>query len=416
MPNPWEEYAESGPWDEYAPVPTANEEAEAAAKKAGSAPSRFMSGLSESANPLNILSFLANAVSQPGQAITDAVHIIPNTAENIVSKIRSGDYAGAAGFTAGLVAPAATMGVANPAISKILNKSAEKSYFRAINPTKEKAKFTTENQVVPELLRRRESAWSLESLRKKASNKAEDALKIMDEEWASLPNNAIVDTAPIVSAMDDTIKQYQVPGMKLDVTTGQRVPTIVSISPEAVENLTRIRNTVDDLGDKVSPQTLRKVRQIWDREVSKAGGYAGKEISEGSKIFAREEAANAIRRELANQFPDIAKINAEYTFWARVQGVTGETIRRRVGQSVPLGEQLATAAGGAGGLSSGGAMGAAGGAAMFKLATKVFRSPGYKMVSAVQKTKLANAFASGNLEAIQRSLSVINAGLPKDNQ
>src|SRR5204862_2237288 len=87
----------------------------------------------------------------------------------------------------------------------------------------------------------------------------------------------------------------------------------VKVNPDLVNRPTQSQRIFKQLGPDVSYESLNRVRRIWDAKVAKAGGYAGKTLSEGSMIDAMREGASAIRSELAKDRPDIAKRNKEYS-------------------------------------------------------------------------------------------------------
>ena len=103
-------------------------------------------------------------------------------------------------------------------------------------------------------------------------------------------------------------------------------------------------------------------------------------------LNAKKEATNSIRRELAQEHPDIAKINAEYSLWKGVDDILAETILRTDGQ-VGLLKHIAEAGMGSGGMAAGalltgttgGAMGGAAIAATLGRGLKImFQSPRWK--------------------------------------
>ena len=120
-------------------------------------------------------------------------------------------------------------------------------------------------------------------------------------------------------------------------------------------------------GGEASYSTLKKVRQVWDREVAESGGFQV-DLKERSVLNAKKEATNAIRRELARDHPDIAKINAEYSLWKTTDEILQETILRTDGQTGLL-KHMAEVGMGSGGMAAGSLLtgtlgGAMGGAAI----------------------------------------------------
>ena len=343
---------------------------------------------------------------RPEMALTG---MLGDVLENITGRAEKGDLAGAAGYGAAQVTPLGlALGAEKAGVTGAIGKRqvglAEKSYYKALNPTKEGMKFLTEKKVVPEMLKRK--TWGgLPALTGKAKEGARIALEEMDAIWKLIPDQKSVKTRPLVQSMNKVIKEFQVAGVqKTRISLGNIQGPIVSKksiiepAPEVTRNLRAVRDAIRDLGDNSSPQTLRKVRQIWDAEVARAGGYMGKNISDASILYARKEGANAIRSEIAKLSPDLAKVNAEYTLWKRLGDVVESTSMRKVGQATPLTEQLLTGGGLAGGIAHGGLLkGGAVGLAL-KEGAKFVRSPAWKTFNAVTRQRIADAIAGGMIK------------------
>lgn len=177
----------------------------------------------------------------------------------------------------------------------------------------------------------------------------------------------------------------------------------VEVNPDAVKHASDLQDTIRQLGPDVSYQSLNRVRQILDKQVSRSGAYAGKSLSEGSQLDTMKEAANAIRGELAKQSPDIAKLNAEYTFWRRVGDVAGQTAQRQTGQQGPLARIFAPILGAAAGMSHGGdVFSAVKGAAALTVANEIIHHPAFRTFSAVQMNSLAKAIAAGDVQGVAK--------------
>jgi len=99
---------------------------------------------------------------------------------------------------------------------------------------------------------------------------------------------------------------------------------------------------------------------------------------------------------LAQDYPDIAKINAEYSLWKDTAQVLTDTLARRQGQARPLGVKMAKAAGTAVGFGTGGIHGAILGRAAMGALESAISSPGWRTATAVAKDRLADAIAAGN--------------------
>jgi hypothetical protein len=115
--------------------------------------------------------------------------------------------------------------------------------------------------------------------------------------------------------------------------------------------------------------------------------------------------------------PDLAAVNAEWSFWKGLNDVLEQTLQRTQPQGPGLGRQLAetagTAAGSMVGASAAGPVGAAGGAlALGKLATlwrSATQSPQWRLASARAKNAVADAIVNGDLGQIAMALSRITS-------
>src|SRR5262249_41012616 len=126
-----------------------------------------------------------------------------------------------------------------------------------------------------------------------------------------------------------------------------------------------LKNTLLEVAEKnpttgkleVPVEKLRQLRQIWDETAAQAKVYQGKDLADAASGKIHAMAADGIRDVFDQQFPDIAKLNKEYSFWKNVEKVVGDTVLRREGQAKPLGQKIAGAAGAAIGATAGGATG-----------------------------------------------------------
>jgi hypothetical protein len=179
----------------------------------------------------------------------------------------------------------------------------------------------------------------------------------------------------------------------------------VPVDDAAIGHAGELQDIVRQLGPDVSPQSLNRLRQLWDSRVAKAGGYYGKTLNEGSLIDAQKEGANAIRNVLADENPDLAKLNAEYTFWKRVRGVAGATAERQTGQQGGIVKALAPAAGAAAGFAASGPSGALSLGAAFKYGQEIASSPIIRTMSAVAKSKLAHAMMADDVPGMAAAVT-----------
>lgn len=267
-----------------------------------------------------------------------------------------------------------------------LKAAAESQYLRALAPTTKemKAKAT---KIVPKLLERGVTAFTRKGLGEKAQRGLEVSGEALETVLETIPGKTPVGSGPILKALKDAKNAFLVPGTK------------VVADPKAVQAINQVEAVVRKLGKNVSFESLRGLRQIWDKSVAKSKGFLMDEVGSFS-VMAKREGSNAIRKELAKKFPDLAKVNAEYSFWKNVDDVVSATIQRTAGQAKPLGERAATLVGGAVGLAKSGIKSAATTALAFRTLARVLNSTAWNTMSAVQKNKIADALMSGSFTEI----------------
>jgi hypothetical protein len=306
---------------------------------------------------------------------------------------KSAAIAAAQGETPRGAALAGGFGAAGPLVASLgaklgpaLKEGAQRQMARVLGPTTKENKAITE-RVVPELLDRGFKGATRKSLHAQATFNLTKTGKALEVALDAVPKGTTVNTGPIVKHLDDAKQAFVVNGVEID--------------PTAVRRLDGLKETITQLGADVDYKSLRRVRQIYDQIVADARGFHGKTVAEGSTLDAQRELANAIRRELAKATPDVAKVNKEYSFWANVEKVLGDTLERTRSQSKPLGEQLIRGAAVAGGL-GGAASGTAGTAVPLAMVTaslnKLIRTPAWNTWSAVKKHQLAAHIASGRFD------------------
>jgi hypothetical protein len=118
---------------------------------------------------------------------------------------------------------------------------------------------------------------------------------------------------------------------------------IATIDENAVNAANAMQKVIQQYGESMPVRSARKVRQIFDEAVAKAGGYEGRSLPEGSLLDAKKVATSAIRENLASTHPELVPWNKEINFWLNVQKIAQETAKRRVGQQggilAPIAEQ-----------------------------------------------------------------------------
>jgi len=302
--------------------------------------------------------------------------------------------------------------VAGPVAKRLRGKAVEQ-VVQALGPTKERFKAMAEKRA-PELLKRG-FVGSREALEAKARDATRVAGEQIDEalkQFAAQP----VSVKPIVEALESAKAPF------LD-TTGSGLP--VALDTRAVNQLSSLQNTIEKYGAEISVESLVKVRRAWDAVVSQAGGYAhrgggaiGIPLKEQSEAWAKREGANAIRRVLAEDVPELAALNKEFAFWKDVRDVVGQTLKRTKPQEKGLVEKIVgTGAGGGvlgGTLAHGTAILPAASMALVagvaaKNLVRAFKSPRWKTLSAQTKSRLADALESGNPERINLAVGRVVA-------
>ena len=318
-----------------------------------------------------------------------------------VSGAQTGGDPAAMGLAAALGAGAEAVPAAMAAsrVPAMLKESAAKGYGQALAATKQGDKFLSQNQVVPGLLNRGEIALSLKRLLNKAENRAEFFGRAIGEAWEQLPADSRIALDSITSGMTKSADEM----LTIPASNGARVP-VTEYARQALGHMQTLKETLASVAER-SPETgalevpvqkLRQLRQAWDEVASQAKVYQGQQLADHAIGKIHAKAADAIREQLAAEFPDIAAINKEYSFWRNVQKVVGDTVLRKEGQAKPLSQQIAAAGGMAVGGATGGLHGAFMGKMMLEAVQKAVNSPLWKTTSAVYKNRLADAIAKGN--------------------
>lgn len=287
----------------------------------------------------------------------------------------------------------------SPLVPRLLRSSAEKQYGQAINATKQGNKWVSQNIAVPELLDRNVSAMTLKGLQKKATTSVDAIGNAINDAWKSLPEGSALELEPTWNAIEKSAGD----ALTITASNGKQIP-VTAQAQNALGNLNYLKQTLLDVAEQnptsgkleVPVEKLRQLRQAWDEVAAQAKVYQGQQLADAATGKIHAMAADAIRSHLGQEFPDIAALNKEFSFWKNVEKVVGDTVLRREGQAKPISRQLASAAGATAGAVAGGLHGAIlGKQAMDGLQT-LTNSTAWKTVSAVQKNKLAQYLAGGN--------------------
>lgn len=340
----------------------------------------------------------AIAGSALGAGGGEALRQLLSRALGLPAPSTSGEAARNIGVQSAYSGASEAVGQAIPRLSPRLLRWAEEQYAQFLYPTKQTTKDLAE-KVIPELLTRPRQAIQAtrRGLLRDAEQQAERTGERISAETAALPATVRPKPYRVIQALN----RY-----KNDFRVGK-----VVANPQAIAAADALQQTVKELGPSVSYQSLNRLRQIWDKDVARAGGFAGVDISGRITLDAKKAAADAIREELAKASPDIAKLKAEYTFWSRVQEVARATVKRSFGQQLTVANLART------GLGSFGIFELARGnkeegsiliaLAGLEAATK---SPLWRTTSAVTKNAIANAIASHNGRLALRLIAHIGSG------
>ena len=301
---------------------------------------------------------------------------------------------------------------------------AQRLYGRALAPTTAENKMLTQ-EIVPQLIQQRERAGfrGLPTLHERATSELARLNPQLDAAYvATAPGTTQLSAHQIVQDLDKLKDEYLVRGKA-------PAPTAVS----AVSKINEVQKLIQDQYIKpptpttpviqgfagaapvppaphppLTPTELRDIKQLFDEPVAKAKGFTVNDLATSYTLKAQKAAANSIRTIMAQANPDVAALNAKISFWIKVQDVTAATIERQTGQQGGLGKTLypyfaSTAAGavlgGAGYAVHGPEGGLLAGSipVLTQAAAQMVRSPAWRTTSAVFRSQVADAVASGNL-------------------
>lgn len=287
-----------------------------------------------------------------------------------------------------------------------LKRAAVGQYERALAPTTKINKGIVQD-IAPEMIDRGLHG-SLPALEEQAGQQAAAVRPQLNAAYTALPADATAGSGKQIVQDLETLKgRYIVDGKVA--------------KPQAVDAITNVQDIVKQYGDDIAPESLRKLKQIFDADPAAAGAYAGADLATKYTLKAQSAAGNSIRNILHEASPDVAALDKEISFWLDVQRVTRDSGLRKTGQAGGLVQSLSPLAGGAAaaaGMYAGGAhasLESAGGVVLATLATKVVRSAGWRTMSAVTKDAFADALARGDVgqvAALATRLGIAGAQSP----
>ena len=335
------------------------------------------------------------------------------------------------------VSPAA--GKAVSAVAKPLRAGAEKAVTQALGASKERFKAMA-GKVAPGVLDRKVTGWtgtSREKLLETAKAKAREAGEAIDQELTKQAGT-VVDPKPVIAALEKAKQTFidarevtaqELLGMGKSVQAKATqlpngnfsVPVVLDQRP--VRQLAQLQGVIDQLGPNPTIEQIIHVRRVWDTIVDQAGGYAqrssggiGVPLKEQSEAWTKREATKAIRAKLADDFPDLKAVNADYHFYRQLEDVLTQTQQRTQPQSTGLYRAISTVTGTGVGYSQGTGIEdrlekALLGGAVGHMMVKAFTSPRYRFVTAKLKNELAEAISSGSIDRTLKAFSRVTAAM-----
>jgi hypothetical protein len=287
-------------------------------------------------------------------------------------------------------------------VPESLQASAEAQYGRVLNATTRGNKIRAE-RVIPELIDRGVKATSLKDLAETTADKMQAASDKLQSTYESLPEDAGVSVAKIIDRMKTSAAD------DFTIANKEGKPSAPSsIAEKGLDNVADIATRLQEYavpdpntGElKIPIATARNLRQFYDNISKQAGRFEGGNIADQSIAAAHGSAADAIRQQIGEDFPEVSKDNAEFQLWSDANRVVGDTLQRRVGQTKGLGRTMAKLGGQAAGLIHAGPGGAIVGGAVMDTIQNAVASPLWNTVSANLKNSLAKAVAGGRVGEI----------------
>lgn len=285
-------------------------------------------------------------------------------------------------------------------VGRALQRSAVKQYERVLNPTTKGLKhIVAEKELAPGLIERG-VIGSAETIKGKAAARVADLGQQIGAAWDKLPPGTKVVADDVITTLDDAMQRHTVV-----TSAGKRVPIAGGQAEQAITHLRDIQNFLLDVAEpnhvtgklEIPVEKLVEVRRYWDDFAKLAGKFEGRALAEASSAKAQGIAADQIRKELGKDFPDIAALNKEYSFWKNAHQVANEAAQKQVGKPKGLVRRAASYAAGAAAFAGGGGIeGAIIGKVAVDQLEKLAASGAWNTVSAVTKDRIAKGLATGN--------------------
>jgi len=275
-------------------------------------------------------------------------------------------------------------------VLKILPKSqqskAVKLYTEALAPTTKETKAIAK-KVIPGLIEKGEKAGVLSGISKIGAKAKSEIVKFgskIDDVIELLPKDKRVKLQPVLKAIDDWGKRYIVDD--------------VVVNEKAVGLADNLADMFKKFGGDLDVGNVRRVRQVLDEAISQGKGFTADTITK-LDVSLKKKAADALRGELAQEVPELAKLNKQFSFWRGVDDVVSETLKRKASQTSLIRKGVGASIGAKIG-SFFGMGGTATGAVVGSKVSEALGSAAWKTRNAVWRNNFAKAVVAGQTEKV----------------
>lgn len=326
-----------------------------------------------------------------GKSAANSLDILLNTPQGQDLKKRSAKQiagnslqdllAGATSEIGGQTAAPVLGTLLNPIASSIKG-SAQASVSRALRPTTIENKAITE-RITPQILENPKKTFALtqKGLLEKTDAQREAAGEAINA-FGKLEGD--VNPKQVSEALDKLKQPYVIDGKVID--------------KDAIARIDSMKENIDQFGDSISKEGLRKFTRTLGSEIRAAKGYV-KDANLGQSIEIKKIADSEMRNILSEEEPDLSKLNKQFNFWANYNDVISATSKRTLSQSgLPIVAGIAGAATGENNADR------AARATAFALAVEGIRSPGFNLASAHVKNQLAKTLSNLAIPSAAKSL------------
>lgn len=258
-----------------------------------------------------------------------------------------------------------------------------------LSPTTKLNKQITQ-KIAPELAQRTPIALTRQGLLSKYEAFQSQAGEKLGEAYDALPANAKVEVANLFDGLQKKIDALTINGV------------VPSTAQPRVNALQTMMKDLANIGVEVSPDgtqvfadvaNVRSLRQILDDSIQASKKNFSPSEFDSARLAANKQLANSIRDELGQQFPDIGKLNKDYSFWSKASQVLRDTIERKTGQSGILRKMGEGVLGVLSGSTTGHPII---GAAIWSGLAELIHSPMWKTANARLKSAIAKGLENGD--------------------